>query len=202
MAVVALVIYVCFILLVDVLRSWIHRHRTGDFGLRVSFRPVGSPQWWASLTMAAGALLGIAAPVAELLGTSALPALDHAPMRISGAVAAGIGMFAVLGAQLAMGSSWRIGVDETERTRLVTTGPFRVVRNPIFTAGLGTIGGLVLTVPNVVAIVGFVILGVGVELQVRLVEEPYLRRVHGSVYDGYAAAVGRFIPGVGHTRRS
>jgi protein-S-isoprenylcysteine O-methyltransferase Ste14 len=32
---------------------------------------------------------------------------------------------------------------------------------------------------------------------VRLVEEPYLAATHGSSYASYAAAVGRFVPGVG-----
>lgn len=44
-------------------------------------------------------------------------------------------------AQLAMGDSWRIGVDEQENTTLVRTGPFKWVRHPIYTAmmafGLG-----------------------------------------------------------------
>jgi protein-S-isoprenylcysteine O-methyltransferase Ste14 len=32
------------------------------------------------------------------------------------------------------GASWRIGVDPDERTTLVTSGPFAIARNPIFTA--------------------------------------------------------------------
>jgi hypothetical protein len=41
-------------------------------------------------------------------------------------------------AQFAMAESWRIGVDPNERTPLVTTGAFAMVRNPIFTAMLVT----------------------------------------------------------------
>jgi protein-S-isoprenylcysteine O-methyltransferase Ste14 len=36
-----------------------------------------------------------------------------------------------------------------------------------------------------------------VELQVRAVEEPYLRLVHGEAYAIYAANTGRFVPGIG-----
>jgi protein-S-isoprenylcysteine O-methyltransferase Ste14 len=40
---------------------------------------------------------------------------------------------------------------------------------------------------------------VAVQLQVRSIEEPYLRRVHGVAYERYAGRVGRFVPGVGRT---
>jgi protein-S-isoprenylcysteine O-methyltransferase Ste14 len=49
----------------------------------------------------------------------------------------------------------------------------------------------------VVAVLGFLALVVALELQVRIVEEPYLRQAHGATYDDYARRVGRFLPGVG-----
>lgn len=100
-------------------------------------------------------------------------------------------------AQLAMGDSWRIGVDTSERTELVTGGPFEIVRNPIFTAMLAAALGLTLLVPNVLALVGFVALLIGLELHVRLVAEPYLLRTHGGRYRRYAGRTGRFMPGLG-----
>ena len=96
-----------------------------------------------------------------------------------------------------MGTSWRIGVDPGERTELVTNGPFALVRNPIFAAMLPTALGLTLLVPSWIAIAGFVGLLVALELQVRVVEEPHLLRVHGASYASYAARVGRFVPGLG-----
>jgi protein-S-isoprenylcysteine O-methyltransferase Ste14 len=42
---------------------------------------------------------------------------------------------------------------------------------------------------------------VALEIQIRLVEEPYLERVHGDAYRRYATATGRFVPGVGRLRR-
>jgi protein-S-isoprenylcysteine O-methyltransferase Ste14 len=101
---------------------------------------------------------------------------------------------------MAMGTSWRIGVDDSERTDLVTDGPFALVRNPIFAAMLPTSLGLVLIVPNVAAVAGFVCLVVALELQTRAVEEPYLLRAHGSTYADYAGRVGRFVPGLGRLR--
>ena len=86
-----------------------------------------------------------------------------------------------------MGTSWRIGVDASERTDLVTTGPFALARNPIFAAMLPTSLGLALLVPNVVALIGFAALVVALELQARAVEEPYLLRVHGDDVRGVRA---------------
>jgi protein-S-isoprenylcysteine O-methyltransferase Ste14 len=100
-----------------------------------------------------------------------------------------------------MGEAWRIGVDPGERTRLVTGGPFALVRNPIYAAMIPFFAGVALLVPNALTIAGAVLLVVALELQTRLVEEPYLRGVHGSEYGDYAARVGRFLPGLGRLRR-
>lgn len=61
--------------------------------------------------------------------------------------------------------------------------------------------GLALMVPSVVALVGFAALVVALELQVRLVEEPYLLEQHGEAYRAYARRTGRFVPGVGRLER-
>jgi protein-S-isoprenylcysteine O-methyltransferase Ste14 len=74
---------------------------------------------------------------------------------------------------------------------LVTGGPFALVRNPIFSAMVLAFLGLALLVPNAAALAGFVALVVALEVQVRLVEEPYLLRAHGARYADYAARVGR-----------
>ena len=60
--------------------------------------------------------------------------------------------------------------------------------------------GIALVTPNLVAIVGFALLVITIELQVRVVEEPYLLTVHADAYREYLASVGRFAPGVGLLR--
>ena len=107
----------------------------------------------------------------------------------------------VLVAQAGMGASWRVGVDATERTALVTTGPFAVVRNPIFTAMVTAILGVALLVPTIATAAAVLALVMAVELQVRLVEEPYLLRVHGQAYAPNAGTVGRFLPGLERLRQ-
>ena len=82
-------------------------------------------------------------------------------------------------------------------TELVTSGPFRYVRNPVFTGSAMTVVGLALVVPNIVSLLMLVAFFAGLEIQVRLVEEPYLLRVHGDAYRVYAARTGRFVPRIG-----
>lgn len=99
-----------------------------------------------------------------------------------------------------MGASWRIGVDPRERTDLVTSGLFSHVRNPIFTGMSAVALGLALLVPSWPALLAVGVLAAGLELQVRLVEEPYLIAQHGESYSRWARRAGRFLPGVGRLR--
>jgi protein-S-isoprenylcysteine O-methyltransferase Ste14 len=100
-------------------------------------------------------------------------------------------------AQVAMGSSWRVGVKASEKTSLVTTGPFAWVRNPIYTSALATVLGVALLLPTLTTIFGLGALFFTLEVQTRKVEEPYLLRMHGDEYRRYAERVGRFLPWFG-----
>ncbi|GGL41430.1 methyltransferase family protein [Planomonospora parontospora] len=197
MATAALIVYVVAMGLAFGWRTVVHRRRTGDSGLRLDAGPAGSVAWWAKTAFVAAIALGLAGPVAAATGMAPLSVLDHPVVGATGLVIALSGTAATLAAQLAMGASWRIGVDAGERTELVTGGPFALARNPIFTAMITTSAGLTLMVPNVVALLALVVLVAAIELQVRAVEEPYLLAAHGRAYQGYAARVGRFVPGVG-----
>jgi protein-S-isoprenylcysteine O-methyltransferase Ste14 len=198
MATAALVLFAAFILLGGVLRALIQRRRIGNIGNRRPLFAARSLEWWALAATDVGYLtVGLGGPIAELLGVAPLAVLDHSAFRGLGVVLAVLGILAAFAAQLSLGDSWRIGVDEAERTALVTTGAFQMVRNPIFAATILAFLGIALMVPNPVAITGAVLTVIGIEVQVRLVEERYLRRVHGTAYIDYASRVGRFIPGLG-----
>jgi protein-S-isoprenylcysteine O-methyltransferase Ste14 len=133
--------------------------------------------------------------VVQLAGVP--PVVDATAVDVAGLVLAVVGILATLVAQNAMGNSWRIGVDQQETTTLVTGGPFALVRNPVFTT-MTTAGlGLVLLAPNIIGLLGLATLVAAIQLQVRVVEEPYLLATHGTAYRDYAARVGRFLPGLG-----
>ena len=197
MAEAALALYVAYLALAFGLRTVIQIRRTGSSGFVGLRGRVGSVEWFGGVLFALALVLGFAAPILDLAG-----ALD--PVfggTWAGAALAAAGIALTLYAQVAMGTSWRIGVDHEERTELVTSGPFALVRNPIFAAMLPTSLGLMLLVPNAAALAGFAGLFLALELETRAVEEPYLLAAHGEPYASYAARVGRFVPGLGRLRR-
>ena len=200
MAVLDLVLVGVWVVLVSFVRGAIQYRRTGSSPVRLRDRP-GSPQWWARLVSTVGVALAIAAPLAELAGVTPFAPLDQPQLRWSGVVLVVMGMLITIGSQVAMGGSWRADVDPDARTELVTTGPFRLVRNPVFSGSAITVVGLALVVPNFVSLLMLVAFVAGLEIQVRLVEEPYLLPVHGDAYRLYAARTGRFVPGIGRLPR-
>jgi protein-S-isoprenylcysteine O-methyltransferase Ste14 len=187
-----------FGLLAVCLRVAIHLRRTGESGLRgLTGRP-GSIEWFAGLGFVAAIAVGVlAAVLAESDDVNPIDAIDATFVHILGILLYAVGLFGVLVAQGMMGRSWRIGVDPSEQTALVTGGFFAIVRNPIYSTMITTILGLTLLVPSALAFASFALLLVSLELQTRVVEEPYLLQAHGDSYREYAGRVGRFLPGVG-----
>jgi protein-S-isoprenylcysteine O-methyltransferase Ste14 len=177
-------------------RSWLQYRRTGSAGFRGLTGAPGSAQWWGGILFAAALVAGAAGPTLALTGT--VPAWPlPAALQWAGLGLTIAGLLGILAAQAGMGTSWRIGVDPSERTALVTSGVFALVRNPVFTAMLTALTGMALLVPTPVTIAALLTLLTAVELQVRCVEEPYLLSTHGESYEFYAARVGRFLPGIG-----
>ncbi len=193
----ALVAYIAFVLVAFGWRTWLQYQQTGESGFRgFSGGAMGRS---ASILFLIGLVLAPLAPVVELIGWAApLPILSRPAVQAIGVAAFSLGFGVTVVAQFQMGSSWRIGVSTSERTALVTHGVFNLVRNPIFSGMLLALLGLVLLVPNSLAAVASLFTVVGLELQVRFVEEPYLLGTHGDKYREYARSVGRFVPGLGH----
>ena len=198
-AVAAIVLEVVFFALAFGWRSWIQWRRTGSTGFIRPRRGAGAAELAGSVGFVLALVLLVAAPIADLADLDRIGVLDTGWAAAAGAVLGVAGVALTLLAQVGMGDSWRIGVDPAARTDLVTSGVFGSVRNPIFTAMLVASAGLVLLVPNALSVAALLVLVAALEIQVRLVEEPYLRATHGPDYDSYRATVGRFLPGVGLT---
>ena len=103
-----------------------------------------------------------------------------------------LSLLLILIAQLQMGDSWRIGIDQENKTALVQTGLFRFSRNPIFLGVRINFLGFFLVLPNAVTLVILVLGDVLLQIQVRM-EEEFLSQQHGESYAEYKRIVPRWL---------
>lgn len=129
----------------------------------------------------------------SLSSLGAIYQLEPGPLQVIGAVLLFGGTALLVIAQLRLGASWRIGIDERASPGLVTDGFYRFCRNPIFVAMLITLIGYALLLPTWLSLVLLLGAFVGIRQQV-LEEEAYLLRTYGDAYREYARRVGRWLP--------
>lgn len=95
-----------------------------------------------------------------------------------------------------LGKQWALAARVVEGHMLIQDGPYRFVRNPIYTGMFGMLvaTGLAVTrrIPLLLAIVLF---AVGTYIRIRS-EERLLRQAFGSEFDEYAHKVPAVIPGI------
>lgn len=198
---VAIALQVAFLVLAFGLRTYLHARKTGSTGFRAGAARSPAEAFGAGgITIAAIASLA-ATVLAAFEVIEPLSFLDYTALRWTGAIVAGAAIMLVLAAQSNMGASWRIGVDTAEKTDLVTGGLFSLTRNPIFLGMLLFWAGMCLLVPNLLSLAALAVAIAAVQVQVRMVEEPYLTRTHGASYLTYASRTGRLVPGIGRIHR-
>jgi putative Ca2+/H+ antiporter (TMEM165/GDT1 family)/protein-S-isoprenylcysteine O-methyltransferase Ste14 len=152
----------------------------------------GSPGWWARAMFVASALLGLAAPL--LVG---IDLIQPVPLLLDpGVVVVGAG-FALLGVVLVLAARVQVVSARGEvRDPIRIGGLYTRMRNPGLTGMVVAMAGTLLMVPTLLAVVATVLLVAAVQIQVRAVREPGMARLHGTVYAGYTARTGRFLPRV------
>ncbi len=93
-----------------------------------------------------------------------------------------------------LGDSWRLGFNKKAKTTLVTQGPYRLIRHPIYSFQILILAGMVWLLPTpfslLILLIHFVCIWI-----MTLDEEKYLMSTHGSEYKDYYYRTGRFIPG-------
>jgi protein-S-isoprenylcysteine O-methyltransferase Ste14 len=109
------------------------------------------------------------------------------------------GLVLLVAAQLDLGASWRIGIEEQARPGLVTSGLYRFCRNPIFLGLLLMVAGYALLLPTVLSLLLLAGFYIGVRQQIAA-EEDWLLRTYGEAWRAYAGRTGRLLPGVGRRR--
>lgn len=140
---------------------------------------VGQPFWVGSRAFG-GALL-------------MFPTLVHPLGLALGLLLIAAGYASTLWCYAAMGGNWRMGVNPSERTILVTRGPYRWVRHPIYLFQIVMLVGAALLLPTALSVVILLLHFVCVWSKAAA-EEGYLATVHGAGYRDYLARTGRLFP--------
>lgn len=118
--------------------------------------------------------------------------LENATLQKIGWVFLFVSLILVWISQSQMSTSWRIGIDENNKTKLVTNGVFSISRNPIFLGIMIANIGLFLVIPNAFTLLIISLSTLSVNTQIRL-EEEFLKREFGNEYIQYVKKVRRWI---------
>lgn len=111
----------------------------------------------------------------------------------TGAVMTGIGFGFAIWARVHLGANWSATVTVKQGHELIQSGPYALVRHPIYTGLLTAMIGTVIALGEWrgVAAVLIVLWALGRKLAL---EERWMREVFGEVYDDYAARVPALVP--------
>ena len=96
-------------------------------------------------------------------------------------------------ARFHLGRFWSGWVTLKEDHAIVRTGPYGIVRHPIYTGLLLAFAGTALAQTTLAAVVGFVLVVIGLRIKIRQ-EERLLTDHFGAAYDAYRADVRALIP--------
>jgi protein-S-isoprenylcysteine O-methyltransferase Ste14 len=100
----------------------------------------------------------------------------------------------VLNAIRTLGKQWSLAARVLEGHKLVTEGPYRIVRNPIYTGMFGMLLATGLAISHWIGLlIAIVIFAIGTVIRVHS-EEKLLREVFGAEFEGYADRVPAVVP--------
>ncbi|MGB8509614.1 MAG: isoprenylcysteine carboxylmethyltransferase family protein [Pyrinomonadaceae bacterium] len=109
------------------------------------------------------------------------------------ALAAG-SVWILTAAIITLGKQWSFAARLVDTHRLVTEGPYRIVRHPIYTAMLGMLLATGIAIAHPLALLpAVVVFLVGTAIRVRS-EEALLREAFGREFENYARRVPAIIP--------
>ena len=98
-------------------------------------------------------------------------------------------------ARLHLGTNWSVSVTLKEGHELVRSGPYGLVRHPIYTGCLIALAGAVLIGEQWRCVAGLLLIFASLAYKVR-VEESWLTRYFGPAYTQYRREVAALIPGL------
>jgi protein-S-isoprenylcysteine O-methyltransferase Ste14 len=105
-----------------------------------------------------------------------------------------VGMFFAWWARIHLGPLWSARIMRKENHKVIDTGPYAIVRHPIYTGLILGIAATAAEKGSALAVLGAALLAAGYWLKARR-EEHFLRDELGAdAYDGYAARTAMLVP--------
>jgi protein-S-isoprenylcysteine O-methyltransferase Ste14 len=174
----------------------VRRHRHKDAGL-VPQQKRERAMWVVWIPLVA---LWIALPWLALTrsgGLLGLPAVAHAEpaflaLRVIAAVVGVACLLATARCWKRMGDDWRMDVS-SDHTALITDGPFRRIRHPIYAFSILLMLCSAIVLPTLPMLIVALVHVTLMHAKARN-EEAHLAAVHGEAYVRYVARTGRFVP--------
>jgi len=117
---------------------------------------------------------------------------EYKLINILGLIFVSIGFILGILALIAMKNSWRVGIKYDQKTDLVTTGIYKISRNPYFLSYNILILGYIFIFPSFILISLYLTLVIIFHNMI-LEEEKYLLNVHGENYIDYKKKVNRYL---------
>ncbi len=160
------------------------------------------PLWVAIINASFVALLVEAiAPAWVYGGPLTITFTGDAPLQVLGVVAWLLGGSLVLWAGRALGRHTRLHIEVSKDHEMITSGPYRWIRHPMYTSLILINGGVALYLLNA-AMAGVALVTYAIALRRALNEEQLLSSpdAFGVAYGEYMARTGRFLPRPGGGR--
>ncbi|HEX7910982.1 MAG TPA: isoprenylcysteine carboxylmethyltransferase family protein [Paraburkholderia sp.] len=117
------------------------------------------------------------------------------PLQLAGLAVLLAGLAFSVWARLHLGTNWSVSVTLKEGHELVRSGPYGLVRHPIYTGCLLALAGAVLIGAEWRGVAGLLMIFASLAYKVR-VEESWLTGYFGGAYTQYRRDVAALIPGV------
>ncbi|WP_321950746.1 methyltransferase family protein [Paraburkholderia bannensis] len=152
-----------------------------------------SARTWQSLPLiAGGALVILPDPTLAAL----LPDLARlGPVQFAGFATVVAGLLFSVWARVHLGANWSVSVTLKDGHELIRSGPYALVRHPIYTGCLVALVGSALIGETWRGAVGVVLIFASLAFKVR-VEENWLTGHFGDAYARYRREVAALIPGI------
>lgn len=163
---------------------------------RTAKRVTTSETWIYRIIIFAGALL-IAPWTAQALGESPIWQIgDYGACALVGVML--IGLALTWWARMQLGRLWSSAITRKEKHRLIETGPYALVRHPIYTGIIIALLATAATQATLLALLGAVLIAIGLWVKARTEERFLLAELGPDAYESYRSRVPMLIPFVPH----